>query len=119
MTTFNLSIPELLPLQSSPHLPINAAMRLIDAVLSLGCITFQTLTAPPGSPAEGDMHVPDAGATGAWLGFDDCLAYYSNGVWEAVAPVEGLLAWSIPDLKLYVYTYGITSSGSWEVLFAL
>lgn len=120
MTTFNLEIPELLPLQSSPHVPINAAMRRIDALLSLGCLTFQTLNSPPGGPAEGDMHVVGAAPSGGWSTFDpDMVVYYSGGAWLGIYPVEGLIMWSIPDLTLYVYTYGIASSGTWEVLFAL
>ncbi len=120
MTTFNLEIPELEPLQSSPHIPINAALRRIDALLSLGVLTFQTLNSPPGSPAEGDKHIVGAAPSGGWSAFDpDMFVYYANGVWEGVYPVEGLLVWSIPDTTLYVYSYEITSAGAWEPLFVL
>lgn len=119
MTTFNLQIPELLPLQASPDVTVNRALRRIDAILSLGVLTMQTLTAPPGSPAEGDMHVVGSPATGAWSGFEDYIAYYSNGQWEFVSYIEGLLVWSIPDTTLFVYTYAFVSAGAWTALFVL
>lgn len=114
MTTFNLGIPELLPLQSSPDVTVNQALRKIDAILSYGVLTMQTLSAPPASPANGDMHVVGPSATGDWTGWEDTVAYYVNGVWEFVFPTEGYLVWSIPNTTLFVYTAGV-----WTSLFVL
>lgn len=119
MTTFNLEIPELLPLQASPEVTVNRALRRIDAILSCGVLTMETLTAPPGSPSEGDMHVVGSPATGDWTDFDGYVAYYSNGQWEFVPYQEGLIVWSVPDTTLFVWTSAFVSAGEWTALFVL
>jgi len=111
MTTPNLGLPELAASQANPHLTVNAALRRIDVLLKFGVLSFQTLTVPPVSPAEGDLHVvAAAGATGAWLGFDGQIAYRASNTWQFVAPREGMLVYFDP--ALYVYT-----SGAWFQLF--
>lgn len=110
MTTPRLEMPELAQSQSDPHLTINLALRRVDALLGFGVVTFQTETVPPEFPDEGDMHViASSGATGAWLGKDDYISYRAGGIWEYVAPREGLLVFF--EMVLYVY-----SAGSWQEL---
>lgn len=116
MTTPNLGIPELLPLQALPDATVNDALRRIDALLSIGVLTFKTLTAPPGSPAEGDMHVIDSPATGAWSGHEDEIAYYAFGEWEFITPGEGVMVWLFPTM--YVYTVAV-SPGGWTALISI
>lgn len=116
MTTPNLDIPELLPAQSLPEATINDALRRIDALLSLGVETFKTLTAPPGSPAEGDMHVVDSPATGAWAGHEDEIAYRAFATWEFIQPAEGVMIWKYPTL--YIYTLAASPSG-WTAMITI
>lgn len=53
-------------------------------------------TTPPGSPARGDRYVVASGATGAWSGYDDYIAYCSDAgtpTWSFTAPKEGMILW--------------------------
>lgn len=47
------------------------------------------LTAPPGSPSEGDRYIVDSPATGAWSGHENDIAEYNEGAWEFYTPSEG------------------------------
>ena len=64
---------------------------LLDALVQL-TVESRTLTAPPGSPAEGACYIPATVATGAWSGWDGQIAVYSGG-WFRIVPVSGLKAW--------------------------
>lgn len=52
-----------------------------------------TTPAQPASPAQGDLYIIPAGATGAqWATFDeDDLAIFYSGSWYAFAPVDGVV----------------------------
>lgn len=118
MTTPNLGLDELTASQSQPHVPLNSALRRLDALVFL---TFRhmDMQAPPtaGSPdiAEGDAYwIPAAGspaASGAWEGYEGHVAYYAGGGWEFVQPLEGWLAWDMVASALKVYT-----AGAWATL---
>lgn len=66
------------------------ALRL--EVLSRNVIS-KVVTAQPPSPADGDVYIIPAAATGAqWSTFDeDDLAIYRGGTWYAFAPVTGIV----------------------------
>ncbi len=74
----------------SPELAINQNF-LINDVLSRG-ILDKHLTAPPGSPANGDAYIPAATATGVWATHEDEIAYWFDevGLWKYIVPVEGV-----------------------------
>ena len=112
MTTPNLSLPELVANQSQPHISLNAALRMLDAIVQASIIS-QTAT-PPGSPAAGDRYLVGAGATGAWAGKDDQIAVYIGPAWSFFAPQEGWLLYLRSDSQWYVY--GQNSPQMWEVL---
>lgn len=44
------------------------------------------LTAPPGSPSEGDAYIVDGPATGAWTGHENDIAIFIGGVWTFLGP---------------------------------
>jgi hypothetical protein len=58
-----------------------------------GLIISDSTTAQPGSPADGDIYIIPAGATGSqWATFDENdLSIYHGGTWYAYAPVEGIV----------------------------
>lgn len=58
--------------------------------------------APPGSPADGDMHLVGTGS-GLFAGHDDDLAYWDDaaGVWLFYAPGEGYSVWNLDDDSEY------------------
>ena len=58
-----------------------------------GLVIDDATTAQPVSPANGDIYIIPAGATGAqWSTFDEGdLAIYSGGTWYSFAPVDGVV----------------------------
>lgn len=94
MTTPNLGLTELANGQAN-YLNANMAFAVIDAILQTRAIS-KTLTAAPGSPADGDVYIMQA----AWSGItkingDGCaagdVAFYrsSIGAFKAIRPKEG------------------------------
>lgn len=110
MTTVKLELPELQASQSQPHIPINTSLRRLEAVTQVSVLSA-ILTAPPGSPAEGEYWIVASPATGAWLGREDDIAYLSGGAWVFVTPIIGWIAYD-QDADEY-----LSFSGSaWAVL---
>lgn len=106
MTTPNTGIPYVPEDTQDPAAGLNLALNVIDALLQTAVIDMDQ-TAPPGSPADGDLHIVAAGGTGAWAGQDNNLARYveEGGFWQFyVAGTQvhlilnkdggGLYAWS-------------------------
>lgn len=56
-------------------------------------IISASLTAPPGSPAEGDAYIVAPAATGAWATHDNTVAVWSSGAWWFDIPRPGAFAW--------------------------
>ena len=72
---------------------VNNALRWLDAFAGGTSVIDRDLTAPPGSPAEGDLYIPTATATGDWTSHEGDFAFYINGAWSFVTPLEGFLIW--------------------------
>lgn len=98
-TTDHLGITLVEQSQSQKEVTVNTALAMLDAMLNTGVID-KDLTAPPGSPASGDLYIVASGATGAWAGKDNQIAWY-NGAWKFIAPAEGLTFWVKDEDKLY------------------
>lgn len=101
-TTNNLGITLVEQSQSQKEVTVNDAVKLIDAILNTGVID-KDLTTPPGSPATGDVYIPATGATGAWAGKDNQIAWY-DASWRFLVPKEGLTLWVKDEDKLYSYS---------------
>jgi len=73
-------------------------------------IKDKDLTAPPGSPTDGDCYIVGASATGAWATHDKAIARYSSveTAWEFFTPSEGWSVYAQDEDKLYRY-----SGSSW------
>lgn len=60
-------------------------------------IKDRDLTAPPGSPSDGDRYIPAVTATGAWVAHEDEIAVWDGqlGVpaWVFFTPKEGWITW--------------------------
>lgn len=100
--TNNLGITLVEQSQSQKEVTVNDAIKLLDSILNTGVID-KDLTAPPGSPAAGDVYIPASGATGAWAGKDNQVAWYDSG-WRFLVPKEGLTLWVKDEDKLYSWT---------------
>ncbi len=88
----HLKLPYIDANQAQKHVTHNEAVRLLDALVQMS-VKSRTLTAPPGSPADGDRYIVAAGATGAWATWDLNIAYYVDGAWMKLVPQQGWLAW--------------------------
>jgi hypothetical protein len=103
MTTANLKLPEIAESQSGKATTHNEALHVVDALLNCGVID-RDLTAPPGSPVDGDVYIPKATATGAWAGHENHLAQWDVSAWKFHVPEEGWTCYVRDEDKLLVYT---------------
>ncbi|MES2625880.1 MAG: DUF2793 domain-containing protein [Pseudomonadota bacterium] len=100
--TPNLEINYLSSSQRSHEITVNMALAALD-VLVQSSVIDRDLTAPPGSPVDGDCYMPAAGATGLWAGWDDYLVswFAETGVWQAKEPKAGWRVY-IVDEAIYL-----------------
>jgi len=112
VTTPILGLAELAAAQLQPNVPVNAALRALEAVAQL------TVTAiandPPGAPADGVRYIVGAAPTGAWVGHANAIAYYSGG-WLFAMPDSGWLAYVKATSNHQRYSAG--SPGAWAFVF--
>ena len=98
-TSTHLLLPYLLAAQAQKHVTVNEALRLLDGLVQLAVLD-RHLTAPPGSPADGDRYIVASGATGAWAGWDLNVAYWVDGAWMRLVPRPGWQAWVVDEATL-------------------
>lgn len=103
MTTPRLGMPEIAVGQTFKETAHNDALRMVDALMSGRAISM-TLTTPPGSPAEGDVYIVPASATGAWSGQTGKIAHFYGNAWYFYTPKTGMHLWLDPDKDLAYYT---------------
>jgi hypothetical protein len=104
----NLALPYIDQNQSQKHVTHNAAIRELDAIVQLSVID-DSLTAPPGSPADGDRYIVAGGATGAWTGKAGKIAAWQDGAWSFYAPKSGWRCYIASKTSVYVF-----SGSAWE-----
>lgn len=109
-STPRLALPAIEAAQAQKHVTHNEALVLLDCLTQL-TVESRTLTAPPGSPADGASYIPATGATGAWSGWDGHVALYSGGGWQHVLPVPGLKAWVRAERLTVTYEDGVWRDG--------
>lgn len=89
-TTAKLGLTDLVEAQGGAETRMNANMRIIDTLLN--CLVIdRDLSAPPGSPTEGDTYIVAGSATGDWLGQEGNIAYFNGSVWKFFTPYEGVV----------------------------
>jgi len=76
--TTHLLMPYILAAQAQKHITHNEALRILDGLVQLSVLD-RDLTAPPGTPADGDRYVVASGATGDWAGWDLNIALWTDG----------------------------------------
>jgi len=101
-TTTNLLLPYILAAQAQKHVTHNEALRLLDGLVQLSVLD-RDLTAPPGSPADGDRYIVGSGATGDWAGWDLNVAMFTDGAWLRLLPQTGWRVWVEDEELLLVY----------------
>jgi hypothetical protein len=110
MTTPILGLDELEDSQSQPHVPINAATRALEQYAQLLAVD-KDLSSPPAG-VEGEAYIVGSGASGAWAGWENSIAYYSGG-WLRIEPRVGMTAYVEDEDAYYKYLDG--SPGGWEL----
>ncbi len=108
--TPNLALPYILAAQAQKHVTHNEAIRALDAVTQLACVS-RKLVAPPAVPLEGARYIIPTAATGAWTGLANRIAAFQDGAWAYFTPREGWIAWIADEATALVY-----ASGSWVSL---
>lgn len=106
--TANLALPYILPSQAQKHVTHNEALQTIDAVAQL--TVTASLSAPPGSPAEGACYAVIATATGLFAGKEGRLALRVDGSWTFIQPRRGWRAWFVADSRLRVH-----DGSAWQI----
>jgi hypothetical protein len=108
--TPRLKLPAIEAAQAQKHVTHNEALALLDMFVQLA-VQSRALSAPPGSPAEGDSYIVGASATGAWLGWDFSLALFSGGGWIRVNPPAGTRAFVKDERASVIYCDGVWRDG--------
>jgi len=105
--TARLRLPEIAAAQAQKHVTHNEALTALDTLVQLSVLD-KDLTAPPGSPAEGDCYIVASAATGDWTGWDGRVARYEDGAWRSFLPGQGdglgWLAYVQDEEAFYVLT---------------
>lgn len=97
-----LALPYLAAGQAQKHVTVNESLLRLDALVQLSAVSATT-GAQPGAPADGDIYLLPSGKTGtAWGAMaDGALAYYRDGVWEALTPKPGWCCYAQDADALY------------------
>lgn len=101
-TTPRIGAPLLALDQAAPETTVNAQATLFDAFAGAH-FKDRDLTAPPGSPAQGDCYLVAASPTGAWSGQAGKIAIYINTSWTFITAKEGFLFWVDDENILILY----------------
>lgn len=113
--TPNNAIPYVPQNTLDPAAGLNLALAVVDALLNTKVISM-AVTAPPGSPADGDMYIVPAGATGAWAGHTNALAQYvaDGAFWQFYpAGTQAVFVINKADNNVHVWNFG---TSAWQVL---
>lgn len=87
--------------QAQKEVTVNMALMRIDALLNSGVID-RHLIEPPSAPAQGDIYIVAADATGAWEGHEDEVAYFEQ-IWRFIVPNTGLMLWVADEGAFYLF----------------
>ncbi|MEL7028083.1 MAG: DUF2793 domain-containing protein [Pseudomonadota bacterium] len=91
-----LALPYLESAQAQKHVTVNESLRALDALVHLSVLS-RTVSAPPGSPAEGDRYLVASAASGDWAGQEGRIAAYQDGAWAFFTPKTGWRLYSVAE----------------------
>lgn len=106
----NLALPYLGASQSQKHVTVNEGLRFLDVLVQIA-VKSAALSAPPGTPADGQRWIIGPSPTGLWVGRATQIAAWQDGAWVFYAPKDGWLAWNEATLTSLIF-----SAGSWVSL---
>lgn len=123
MNTPNRGIPYVPEGTLNPAAGLNLSLNVVDALLQTAVLTMDQ-TAPPGSNADGDLHIVAAMggmASGDWTGQENNLARYveEGDFWQFfVAGSQVFFVFNRENGGLYVFI-GSDSPGGWTLIASL
>lgn len=118
MATEILVVDEIIQSQAQKEVTHNEGLRQIEGKIVRAL--SKTTTAEPASPANGDVYIVPAGATGTnWTGQDGNIAHFYGGGWKFYPPKEGYRLWINDEDVIAVYdgaawiTFSFDNLGNW------
>src|SRR5690349_1068328 len=101
--TPRLSLPYLAAGQAQKHVTLNEALARLDGLVQTA-VESRTTDAQPGSPADGELYIMTAAASGsAWGGkAHGALMRFEARAWAQLTASEGHIAWVKDDAELIV-----------------
>jgi hypothetical protein len=94
-------------------------LQMIDVLVQCAVIS-KTLSAPPGSPTNGDRYIVGPSPSGAWAGQAGKITVWTtddpafpSGFWQYYTPNAGWLVYNVADTTFYSY-----SGSAWAALAA-
>ncbi|WP_296168737.1 DUF2793 domain-containing protein [uncultured Brevundimonas sp.] len=108
-TTPKLALPFIAQGQAQKEVTHNAGLMLLNTFTQT-VVKSRAITAPPGSPANGDSYIVPASASGAWSGHTGQVAVWEFGAWVFYAPFAGWLAYVEAERVIVTYADGLWSS---------
>ena len=100
--TLHLALPYIEAAQAQKHVTHNEALRILDAVVMLA-VKDRDLSAPPGSPSDGDRYLVKPTGSGAFAGKDQQIAHYRDGAWAFHSPRAGWVCFVEDEDALLVF----------------
>jgi hypothetical protein len=77
--------------QALPATKGNEIVAYLEFLGAGGPIIDRDLTAPPGSPVNGDAYLVPTGASGVWAANEGKIALRVAGAWAYITPIEGMM----------------------------
>lgn len=114
MATPRKGAPELVVGQGSKEDTSNEADRFVEQGADYYIVIDKDLTAPPGSPSDGDCYIVGDSATGDWSGHDAEVAFRMSTAWAFITPDIGTMAYAQDEDEEYRYAGG--SPGVWGLV---
>lgn len=108
-----LAITEMEPSQAQPHLIVNDALRILEAIVQLR-VTSRTEDTPPSIIIDGARYIVPEPALATWAQHPTEIAIAIGGVWRFVTPAPGWIAYVADDGQYVSYQGG--SPSSWQPL---
>lgn len=100
--TTNLGLPFIEGPEAEYYVTHNEALRILDVLVQLAVLD-RDLSAPPGSPSEGQRWIVGASPTGAWAGHANHIAAWQDGGWQFSVPKIGWLAYVVDESSLLAW----------------
>jgi hypothetical protein len=101
--TVHLTLPYIAAAQAQKHVTHNEALRILDALVMLA-VKDRDLSAPPGSPSDGDRYLVKATGSGAFAGKDAQIAEYRDAAWTFHAPRAGWICYVEDEDAVLIHT---------------